>query len=353
LRPPRLARLVAISVAVALVAPAPAGARPDPTSAELAEARERFAQARKLEDAGKWAEALELLKKVSEVRITPQVRFHIALCHENLGLWTQALDGFTLAAREAVGTAPDVIKESNQHVAALEKRIPTLTVRVNGAAQGDELLLDKRPIPLGDPPLPVRVDPGPHVVEVRRGEAIISRLEFSIDPGSTRRLDAEVAPAPPTPPPTATVAPTATAPQPPPDTRGYDGSTQRTIGWIALGVGAASAIAAGVFTGLRAAAVSDVEEECQVDLGQCKGEFDVVDPIRERGETYSLLVNVFAVGAGVSLVTGAVLLFTAPAAAAPPAVSGKRQSPPAPQPSVRALAWVVPGSAGVSVGGRF
>ena len=34
--------------------------------------------------------------------MTPQVRFHIALCMENVGMLTQALEGFQLAAREAL-----------------------------------------------------------------------------------------------------------------------------------------------------------------------------------------------------------------------------------------------------------
>ena len=346
MRPPRLARLASILLAVAIVSPAPATAQPEPTPAELDQARQSFAQARKLEDAGKWAEALELLKKVAEVRTTPQVRFHIALCQENLGLWTQALDGFALAAREAVGVAPDVIKESNQHVNALEKRIPTLTVRVNGAAPGDELLLDRRPIPMGDPPLPVRVDPGNHVLEVKRGDAIVGKVEFAIDPGSSRRIDTEVQPPPPPGPP-----PTATPTQRPPDTTTSSGIAQRTIGWIALGVGGAAVIATGVFAGLRAGAVSDVEDACASDLGACKGEPGDVDPIRERGETYSTLVNVFAITAGVCVAGGLVLVLTAPSSGQPAAVSGQRQVKAAPK--IRPGAWATHEGAGVSVGGRF
>ena len=92
---PRLAVVLAVTLVAAPGAPA------DPTPAELAEAREWFAKARRLEDTGQWSEALELLQRVAAVKTTPQVRFHIALCMENVGLLTQALEGFQRAAREA------------------------------------------------------------------------------------------------------------------------------------------------------------------------------------------------------------------------------------------------------------
>src|SRR6185295_7391328 len=106
--------------------------------------------------------------------------------------WTQALDGFAHAASEARGTAPDVVQESGEHIKKLEAAIPTVGVRVEGAATGDELYLDRRRLPLDDPPLLQRADPGPHVAEVRRGGAVIAREYFALAPRSTRRIELRV-----------------------------------------------------------------------------------------------------------------------------------------------------------------
>src|SRR5262249_42981531 len=157
--------LIALAVLSLSSVPAIAG---EPSEADLNRARERFGAARKLEDAGRWSEALELLQRVAEVKVTPQVRFHIALCYENVGQWTLALDGYAQAAGEAKGTAPDVVTEANEHLRKLEGSIPTVTLRVTGAAALDELSLDRRALPIDDHPLAIRCDPGPHSAEVKR-----------------------------------------------------------------------------------------------------------------------------------------------------------------------------------------
>ncbi len=182
------AELVALAFVALVSVSAERGARATPTAAEITQARERFATARKLEDAGRWAEALSLLQRVAEVKMTPQVRFHVALCLENVGLWTQALDGYAQAAGEA-GGATDVLKEANEHLHKLEQAIPTVSLSADGTAPGDELLLDRRRLPLDDRPLPIRADPGPHTAEVRRGGAVLAREYFALEPRSTRRIE--------------------------------------------------------------------------------------------------------------------------------------------------------------------
>ena len=119
----------AIALALGLLVTRGASAGPEPTEADLNQARERFGEARRLEDAGRWGEALTLLQRVAEVKTTPQVRFHIALCMENIGLWTEALDGYAQAAGEAKGSAPDVVTEANEHIRKLEGSMKRRSLR--------------------------------------------------------------------------------------------------------------------------------------------------------------------------------------------------------------------------------
>jgi hypothetical protein len=327
---PRCRPFAEALVALALFSLATAGgereARAAPTEAEVAQARERFSAARKLEDAGRWADALSLLQRVAEVKMTPQVRFHVALCLENVGLWTQALDGYAQAAGEA-GAAADVLKEANEHLHKLEAAIPTVSLSVEGAAAGDELLLDRRRLPLDEGPLPIRADPGPHTAEVRRGGAVLAREYFALDPRSTRRVElriGSVAPDPghdvalsPTPPAAPIQVPSAAAahepavvavPASPGPAEPAPGSTQRALGWTGVGVGAASVVLTGIFIGLRGNEMSQLSQACP-SFTQCAPS---VAAIVSDGKTDAALVNVFGVIGGVAAAAGVVALVTAP-----------------------------------------
>jgi hypothetical protein len=314
--------------AAALVFTSSAAQAGPPTDAELTHAREQFNAARKLEDAGRWAEALSIFQGVAAVKMTPQVRFHIALCMENVGLWTQALEGHAQAATEGAGVAPEVVKEANEHMRKLEAAIPTVSLPVQGAAPGDELYLDERRLSLDERPLPVRADPGAHTAEVRRGGAVVARERFALDPKSTRRIELKVG----------GVA-TGPAPGPQQPAPGGDRKVQRALGWTAVGLGAASAVLTGVFIGLRAGAMSRLEAGCPA-LMQCPIS---VDPIVQEGKRDAVMVNVFSVLTGVATAAGVVLLLTAPSPA--PAATGRGSSVSAGSPAGG------PASAGSPAGG--
>jgi hypothetical protein len=301
-----LARSLAL-IALCAVALAGAPVLAEPTAAELTQARERFAAARKLEDGGQWTEALGLLQRVAEVRTTPQVRFHIALCLENLGLWTQALDAYAQVEGEAA--APEVLVEAREHVRALSANTPTVSLVLTGAQPGDLLLLDNRRVSWDGEPLPIRVDPGPHTVEVQRGGVVIARELFAVQKQTTRRVELRLPPplaGGPSiaPPPTASASAAPRVPPPP----GEDGRVQRVAGWSAIGVGGVSLILSGVFAGLRTGALHRLEGECPGFTSCSKS----VAPIVAEGKTYATLVNVFGAASLVTLGGGAALVLTAP-----------------------------------------
>lgn len=314
----------------------PAAAAPTPTDGDLNQARERFAAARGLEDGGRWAEALTVFQRVAEVRMTPQVRFHIALCLENVGLWTQALDVYAQAANEAGDAAPDVVKEANDHMRKLQASIPTITVHVAGAAPGDDLLLDRRPLPLDDPPQQIRTDPGPHTAEVWRGGALLAREFFALEPQSARQIELRLGTVAPDP---GEVVHETTPPV----------KTQRALGWTAVGGGVASLAVMGILIGQRASALSQLDAVCPTHM-QCPT--SVASAVAD-GKTYSALTNVFGAIGGVAVAAGAVLLLTTPTAVP----HARRLSPTpgtAPDPPARPVAWIeLRGEGVLTLGGTF
>lgn len=308
----RLARPALSALALLLLLSDTASAGPERTQADLNQARERFGAARKLEDAGRWREALETFQRVAEVKMTPQVRFHIALCRENLGLWTEALDGYAQAAGEAKGSAPDVTIEANEHIRKLESFMPTVTLRVKGAAVGDELFLDQRALPIDDHPLAIRADPGPHNAEVRRGETVVAREYLTLEPRTTRRIELTIGSVAQPPPgwidPGNARSSRVGGGAPPPPSPPSDGSAQRTLGYAALGLGGAAAIVTGVFIGLRAGALGRLQETCPA-MTRCPR---TAEAIVSEGKTDATVVNVFGILTVAAAASGVALLLTAP-----------------------------------------
>jgi hypothetical protein len=297
-----------------------AHAQPEPTPQMLAKARAQFKEARRLEDAGQWNAALERFQEIARVKMTPAVRFHLALCAENVGLWTQALDGYAQAvieARERDDKA--VLGEASEHLRALSELVPTLSVQVIGAIAGDELHVDHQKRPLDGGATPLRLDPGPHEVELRRGGVVIAKELVRLEPRAARRIELQAprssveaplpapleAPPPASassaapPPPSAApspllvpflAAPSAPAPSAPPIAPAPPRtSLTRWVGWSTLGLAGASGIAAGVFAVMRASALDDLNAVCASHTG-CDAS---VRPIVERGKRNTMLLNVF------------------------------------------------------------
>ena len=103
----------------------------------LKKARESFGQALALQTAGDWAGALALLKDVAAVKSTPQVRFNMALCEENLGKLVAALGDYELAASDARAEKADqVAEEVEGRRESLRQRIPKITVTRGAGAEG-------------------------------------------------------------------------------------------------------------------------------------------------------------------------------------------------------------------------
>ncbi|MFW5741146.1 MAG: tetratricopeptide repeat protein, partial [Myxococcota bacterium] len=111
-------------------------AQAGPSQAELREARATFRAALALEAAGDFKAALVKFREVAEVRQTSQVMFHIAVCLEKLGRWTEALGTYRMAIDRATEEgAEDVVSSADEARKSLEARMPKIqVVRGKGAA---------------------------------------------------------------------------------------------------------------------------------------------------------------------------------------------------------------------------
>ena len=162
--PPSLALVLALALPLASL-PGSALALPQGGDARLVQAREKFVAAERDEDGARWPDALAKLREVAAVRLTPGVRYHIALCEEHVGQLTAALRDYTEAEREARSEgAEDVLSLVGARIADVDARTPRVAIRVTDAA-GLVVRLDGEPIDRTVAGDAVRADPGEHRLE--------------------------------------------------------------------------------------------------------------------------------------------------------------------------------------------
>ncbi len=134
---------------------------------ELSKARAKFQRATELEEAGNYADALQLFRDVGQVRMTPQVQFHIAACEEKLGRLVAALGGYELALKGATGVGPEFQTETENRANAVRARIPKLVIERGEGAAAATIELDGVSLGASSIGVEVPLDPGPHAIQAR------------------------------------------------------------------------------------------------------------------------------------------------------------------------------------------
>lgn len=283
------------------------------TQEELERARGLFREGLSLEAAGNWAGALSKFEGVAKVKLTPQVRFHIARCKENLGRLTEALGDYRLAeyeAQQAELAEAGAIAEAREKLAA---RIPKLTIQRGEGAEAARVELDG--VELGGTQLgrPVAVDPGPHrIVAVLPDQRSFAEA-VNVQEGETKAVELvrpdDLAPAAPTGNGGAEPAAGAEQPQGAGGTAADSGvEAKGGLGpwpWVAGGLGVASLGASGAFFFLRKDAERTLDDTCRGSV--CP---ESARSTQDKGQLYSTLSTV-GLGVGVVGLGVATYLFIA------------------------------------------
>jgi hypothetical protein len=223
---------------------------------ELKKARAQFQQATELEQAKNWTAALQAFREVGQVRMTPQVRFHIAVCEENLGRLVAALGGYELALGDADKVNPDFKGEVEDNVTKLRARIPKLVIERGAGANAAAIELDG--VAVGDSSVGVEVplDPGPHAVTAKAPNHKSFEANVTLTEKETTRLEVKLEELPPELFPSGGAA----APDKPPS---------KVVPFVIGGVGIASLIGSGIFFGLRQSTLSELKDACGADGKHC------------------------------------------------------------------------------------
>jgi hypothetical protein len=309
--PATLRSLVALTIGVACgPALAPAPARAD----DLTDAKDLFERARSLRGHGDCAGAVPLFRKALELYPAGLGSMrNIAECEEALGQFASSRRAWLDLGRALVtqndpkyeGWADD----AGQSAARLAPSVATLTLEVNAVAAGGEtastegvvLTLNGEPVA---PPVigtPLERDPGRYIVRAA-GSRVKAADEQTVElvAGQTKRIVLRVA---------LTGEARQADPAPRADT------TRRSAAWVAMGVGAAGLVGAGVSLIVRQSAHDAITGEGCRELGasfSCPQGLSPqqrsdVGSASDRGRTASTLVNVFVAVGALGIGTGAVL----------------------------------------------
>ncbi len=293
----KLSRLVVLGLLAALgatplLSPRPAVAQ---SKKELAEARAIYKQGLSLEAAGDWAGALAKFQQVSKVKMTAQVRFHIARCKENLGRLNEALGDYRVAEYEAEKAEAKELAAIAEARQALEARIPKLVIVRGEGTESARIELDG--VELGESKVgrEVSVDPGNHRIVARLPKGQFEE-NVTVAEGEVKEITlvrpeslSPVDTSEPTGPVEETPEPIEVKP------------TRSALPWIIGGVGVASLAASGFFFLQKNSAESDLNDVCRNDVCPRSKQ-----SLQDDGERAALLTNVTlgigVVGIGVATV---------------------------------------------------
>jgi hypothetical protein len=283
--------LVTCTVGVA-IAPRSAQAQ---DKKELSKARALFQRAIELEQAGNYTQALEQFRDVGQVRMTPQVRFHIASCEEKLGRLVTALGGYELALADAESVGEDFKNEVDTAVTRLRASIPKLVIQRGTGAEAAEIELDGVALGASSVGVPVPLDPGPHSVNAKAPGSLPFSQTVTIAENEQKSIDIEL------------------TPEPQPESTGPANSGTQTVDlngkshpklipYVIGGVGVASLIGSGVLFALRQSTLSDLENKCGPDRKSCpssaRGE---VDNLKLYNTTAQVALGIGVVGVGTAV----------------------------------------------------
>jgi hypothetical protein len=303
-------RRTGVVVALILLLAPPALAQDD---RQRNAARELAEQGATAMERGDYATAQDLYRRAYALVPAPTLSLRRARALVKLGRLVEAVEAYVRTTRTQVTpSSPSVFRDSvqqaNDELVALRPRVPKLTVMVENGdpkAPGSSLTLDGKPFSPALVGVSSPADPGKHALRMTTGDGREASANATLAEGETKTVTLKLMPAE-----AGAEAPEApaTAPrvEPAPDQGAppSTSSTQKTLAFVSLGVGAAG-LGVGVVTGLLASSKHSSAESACPD-GHCvagsAGASDVDSFRRLRTiSTVGYIVGAVGIGAGVTL----------------------------------------------------
>ena len=257
-------------------------------------AREQLTQAQDLKKQGQLADALTHFQQSQQLDPKLTTLMELADCEEQLGKLVEAQEHFAAARDKAAhDELPQSKAKAEQRRAAVDKRLAHLTLQLAAdAPPNTQVFRDDAPLEASSLGTPLVASPGDHVIVVKAPERKDAKYDIKLAEGDSQTLAiaAGASNAPPPPPPPPKPAPVVVSTPKDLGSSG-SGSTQHTIGLVTSAVGVIGVGAGSYFW----------------YVGYRDG-----NSIGPTADDNLLLGQIGVIGGGALLVTGIVLLATAP-----------------------------------------
>lgn len=301
--------------------------------ADKATARDLAIEGYKALQSKDYAAAVDRFTRADALYHAPTVILGLARAHVGLGKLVSAQELYSRIAHESLpsnasATMKKAVVDAEKELDALVRRIPSVVINVKGN-DAPRVTLDGIEVRAAALGVKRPVDPGKHVVAASAAGFVTSEVTVNLAEGKSESVTLELKPrqAEP-PPPVVAVAPAATpavptvAPPPPAPVRPHQPepvpnqikenvSTQRTTGFVMLGVGAAGLLVGSITGGLALGKHSDITKTCPD--GHCPPEQKAdLEPKIASYDTMGTLSTIGCIAGGALAATGAILILTAP-----------------------------------------
>jgi hypothetical protein len=307
--------ILAASLPLAASSFAPSALAQDAAAQDIAQARQLGGQAQAAFDAGNFAESEKLWAAAAKLYPqAPTLTLGLARTQAKTGKYVAAQEGYNKIIREW-GNNPspppafkDAVEAAKAEVGAVSAKVGTVVVNVEGPAN-PVVTIDGVNVPTAALGLKRPVDPGTHIVKATADGYKPAEAPFTVSEGGNADAKVKMEKLPEG----AVVAPVpgagpAPGGEPGADTGPKGGSSQKTMAYVAFGVGGAGLVV-GAITGLIALGkAGDLKDKCPDNKCPDAAAQDDIDSYKSVG-TISTIGFIIA---GVGGITGAVLLFTAP-----------------------------------------
>ena len=210
-----------------------------------------------------YALAADRFKRADALVHAPTLLVDLGRAYIGLGRLVEANEAFQQVLREGVpADAPQswhqALTAARTEAARLEPRLAWLTIHVEGPDK-PRVTLDGHEMSHASLDTKRAVDPGRQNLLVEAEGYLPAERSLDLDEGETDELHVELQPDPNYVPPSADQPALATRPPQP----GEGSSSQRTLAYVAYGVGGAGLLLGGVSTAVMLTARADLEEVCE------------------------------------------------------------------------------------------
>ncbi|WP_437810804.1 PEGA domain-containing protein [Sorangium sp. So ce1078] len=336
-RTPGMSAVAGLASAVAVMLAGPAARAQEPARDPVA-AEALFKAARALVDKGDYAAGCPKFEASLALNPSASTMINIARCHEREGKLATAWHDYQRALvlnRETAGEQRRRSLEeiAKKEIAALEPRVPKLSVVVEGAPSGVEVHRDGTALPAAALGEPLPIDPGPHEIRASAPGHETETRAITLAEGQTETVALTLRPA--------AAAGAATAPAQASEAPGGGGVP--AWAWVSGAAGIALVGASVGFLIDDLSAISALRDNCREVPGgtYCKPGYDFAADNARKNRDFGLFVGL----GGAGLVALGVAVYGI--------VQSGGEKAPAPAQGAVALPWIAPSGAGASISGSF